>query len=210
MIALLDLQLGVRVFVSKLPPRISGLFAFDEAAGACMLINAAHRRSRRAETAAHELGHLVANRGEPEILLENAPEQAREERYANAFARGFLTPARAVMQQFQQITAGASHLTRRHVIVLAHTFGVSHEAIVCRLEELKLAKSGTWDWFHAHRGITGQQEKQVLAELGLPDPDRDGARAATSLRLRPARRRGLAARAAERGATRASASPRPG
>jgi Zn-dependent peptidase ImmA (M78 family)/transcriptional regulator with XRE-family HTH domain len=181
-VALLELQLGVRVFVRKLPTRISGLYAFDEAVGACILVNAVGRR-RRQNTAAHELGHLVSSRGDPEVLLEHGPEQAREERYASAFARGFLTPARAVMQQFQEFTAGASHLTRRHVIMLAHFFSVSREAMVRRMEELKVTKSGTWDWFQSHGGITDAQERQVLGDSAAIDTDRDDANGLASMRL---------------------------
>ena len=62
-LALLDAQLGVRVFVRKLPSRISGLYAFDEAVGACMLFNASHQRSRLNQTAGHGLGHLISTRG---------------------------------------------------------------------------------------------------------------------------------------------------
>jgi Zn-dependent peptidase ImmA (M78 family)/transcriptional regulator with XRE-family HTH domain len=182
-ISLLELQLGVRVFVRKLHPRISGLFAYDASIGACMLLNAVHRRDRRTLTAAHELGHLVSARGEPEVLLEGTAEQAREERYANAFARGFLMPARSVMQKFQEITAGSSHITRRHVIVLAHAFSVSREAMVRRLEELKLTKPGTWDWFEDHGGISDEQERQVLGDLSPADVHRHEANQPTSLRL---------------------------
>src|SRR3954452_4242994 len=57
-LSLLEAQLGVRVFVRKLPSRMSGLYVFDEAVGACMLFHAGHPRSRRNQTAAHELGHL--------------------------------------------------------------------------------------------------------------------------------------------------------
>lgn len=183
MIALLEHQLGVRVFVRPLPGRISGLYAFDEAVGACMLINVSVRRTRRRYAAAHELGHLVSSRGEPDILLENSSMQAREERYANAFANAFLMPARAVMQQFDEITAGASHLTRRHVILLAHVFGVSREAMVRRLETLALARTGTWDWFELHGGISDVQEREVLGDTAMPDTDRGDARSPASLRL---------------------------
>jgi Zn-dependent peptidase ImmA (M78 family)/DNA-binding XRE family transcriptional regulator len=166
-LTLLEAQVGVRVFVRRLPSRISGLYAFDEAVGACMLFNAAHPRSRRSQTAAHELGHLVSTRGEAEVLLDDSPELARDERYANSFARAFLTPARAVMQMFRQVTAGSAHLSRRHVIVMAHAFGISREAMVRRLEELKLAKSGTWDWFTAHGGITDAQARHVLGDASF-------------------------------------------
>ena len=37
--------------------------------------------------------------------------------------------------------------------------------MVRRLEELHLAKRGTWDWFQANGGITDEQARQVLGEL---------------------------------------------
>ena len=96
------------------------------------------------------------------------PENSREERYANAFGRCFLTPAGAVRQKFQEVTAGSTHLTRRHIIVMAHFFGVSREAMVRRLEELGLTKKGTWDWFIANGGISDEQVVQVLGDLLTP------------------------------------------
>lgn len=163
-ISILDLQLGIRVYLCPLDSRISGLFAYDRRAGACMLLNALHPRARLMTTVAHELGHFVSTRNEPEVLTEDALFASREERYANSFARGFLTPSRAVKQRFQDITAGHSHLTRRHIIVLANAFGVAREAMVRRLEELRLAKRGTWDWFQANGGITDEQAREVLGE----------------------------------------------
>jgi Zn-dependent peptidase ImmA (M78 family)/DNA-binding XRE family transcriptional regulator len=182
-VKLLELELGVRVYIRRLDSRISGLFAYDDALGACMLLNANHPRDRRTQTAAHECGHLVSTRREPEILHLEAPETSREERYANAFGRAFLTPARAVMQKFQDVTAGSDRLTRRHVIVLGHFFSVSREAMVRRLEELKLVKSGTWDWFLDNGGITDDQERQVLGDLSVPDAERVEAERPTTLRL---------------------------
>lgn len=172
-ISVLELQLGARVFVRRLPPKISGLYAFDDRAGACILLNAAHPKDRRAQTGAHELGHFISTRREPDALHAGSPESSREERYANTFARAFLTPARAVMALFKEITAGATQLTRRHIILLAHTFGVSREAMARRLEELGLTKPGTWDWFENTGGITDLQAAQVLGEA----PGQDGARA---------------------------------
>jgi Zn-dependent peptidase ImmA (M78 family)/DNA-binding XRE family transcriptional regulator len=182
-ITLLEMELGVRVYVRRFDGHISGLFAYDEALGPCMLLNANHPRDRRTQSAAHECGHFVSTRREPEILHKNEPETSREERYANAFGRGFLTPARGVMQKFQEVTAGSDRLTRRHVVVLAHFFAVSREAMVRRLEELKLAKTGTWDWFEANGGITDKQERQVLGDLSVPDARKAEADRPTTLRL---------------------------
>lgn len=182
-VTLLEFELGVRVYVRKLKAKISGLFVYDETLGACILLNANHPKDRRAQTAAHECGHLVSTRREPEILHFHGTENSREERYANAFGPAFLAPSRAVMQKFQEIVAGAPKLTRRHVIVLAHYFNISREAMVRRLEDLKLVKSGTWIWFMDQGGITDEHEKQVLGDLVSPDGAKAEAGKPTTLRL---------------------------
>ena len=182
-ITILELELGVRVYIRKLDARISGLFIYDDALGACMLLNASHPKERRKQTAAHEMAHLISTRRQAELLKERGNENSREERYAAAFARAFLTPARAVMQKFKEVTAGAEKLTRRHIIVLAHYFGVSREAMVRRLEELRLTKQGTWDWFESYGGITDDQARQVLGELVGIDSAKAEASQPTTLRL---------------------------
>ena len=121
-----------------------------------------NRKDRRNQSGGHELGHFTATRRLPEIYQDEKHENSREERYANAFGRAFLTPARTVMQKFRELTAGASHLTRRHLILLAHFFGVSRQAMVLRLEELELTRKGKWDWFKDNGGITDEQVKQVI------------------------------------------------
>jgi Zn-dependent peptidase ImmA (M78 family)/DNA-binding XRE family transcriptional regulator len=182
-VTLLEMELGVRVYVRRFDGKISGLFAYDEALGPCILLNANHPRDRRTQSAAHECGHFVSTRREPEILHNHEPENSREERYSNAFGRAFLTPARGVTQKFQEVTAGSDRLSRRHVIVLAHFFGVSREAIVRRLEELGLVKPGTWDWFQSNGGITDEQARQVLGDLSIPDAYKAEADRPTTLRL---------------------------
>jgi Zn-dependent peptidase ImmA (M78 family)/DNA-binding XRE family transcriptional regulator len=182
-VTVLEMELGIRVYIRRFDGRISGLFAYDEALGACILLNANHPRDRRTQTAGHETGHFVSNRRQAEILHTDEIENSREERYANAFGRAFLTPARAVMQKFQEVTAGSDRMSRRHVIVLAHFFGVSREAMVRRLEELGLVKTGTWDWFQANGGITDEQARQVLGDLPSPDNAKSEADRPTTLRL---------------------------
>lgn len=182
-ITLLEMELGVRVYVRRIDGRISGLFAYDDSLGACILLNANHPRTRRAQTAAHECGHFISTRRDLEVLHLNEAENSRDERYANAFGRALMTPARGVMQKFQEVTAGSNLLTRRHVIVLAHFFHVSREAMVRRLEELKLVKAGTWDWFVDNGNITDEQERQVLGDLQIPDLHKAEADRPTTLRL---------------------------
>ena len=183
LVTLLEMEIGVRIYVRRLHASISGLFAYDEVVGACILLNANHPRERRNQSAGHETAHFVATRRKPEVLQSGKGENSREERYANAFARSLLTPARSVMQKFADVTAGADTLTRNHIIILAHYFGVSREAMVRRLEELGVMKSGTWDWFCANGGITDEQARLVLGDQALPDEARVDADRPTTLRL---------------------------
>src|SRR5205814_9089381 len=81
------------------------------------------------------------------------------------------------------VSVGSATLTRRHVIILAHAFGVSREAMVRRLEELALTRDGTWDWFQSYGGITDEQAQQVLGDLPGPDPHKTEADRPTTLRL---------------------------
>ena len=181
--SLLEMEIGIRVYIRPMDSKVSGMFAYDEAVGACMLLNAKHPLERRNQSGAHELGHFVSSRGTPEILYSHGSVNSRAERYANVFGRAFLTPSRAASNKFHEITAGSSHLSRRHVIVLAHTFGVSREAMVRRLEELKLTKQGSWEWFKDNGGITNQQARQVLGERIRSDEDRSSSSQPTSLRI---------------------------
>ena len=170
MLSLLELDLGVRVYIRPLALEVFGLFAFDETCGACMLLNEKHPVERRNQTAAHELGHFVSSRGTPAIMCAAGSRKSPNERYADVFGRTFLTPVRTVTQKFYEVTAGSSRLTRKQVIVLARYFGVSREAMVRRLEEVGLAKEGTWDWFDENWGIIQHHVLEVPADT-LAEPD---------------------------------------
>ncbi len=161
-VSILELDLSIRVYFRPLHSIVSGLFAFDESVGACILINSSQSAGRRQYTMAHELGHFISARSKPSVMRSHGMPKSREERYADVFARAFLTPARTVCAKFSQVTTGASHLTRRHVIMLAHYFHVSREAMVRRLEELNLARAGAWDWFLRNGGITDKQHQAVI------------------------------------------------
>ena len=45
-VSILDLQLGIRVYLRRLDAKVAGLFAYDEIAGACVLLNANHPHER--------------------------------------------------------------------------------------------------------------------------------------------------------------------
>ena len=182
-VSLLELELHFRVYIRRIDSKISGLFAYDDALGPCILLNASHSRERRTQSAVHECGHFISARSQPEVLPSDEIDNSREERFAVAFGQAFLAPAEGVMQKFRDITAGGENLTRRHVIVLSHFFGLSREAMVRRLETLKLVKQGAWDWFESNGGITNEQAQQVLGDLRIPEKENLDADRPTTLRL---------------------------
>ena len=84
-VSMVDLDLGIRVYLQPLDSRISGLFAYDDAVGACMLLNASHPIGRRTYTVAHELGHFTSTRREPGV-----PESRQQPKFAGRAIRGLL------------------------------------------------------------------------------------------------------------------------
>lgn len=164
--SIIELDLGVRLYQRRLSSKskVAGLFTYDDAVGACILLNANHPLERRVQSAAHEVGHFVGTRRVPEVLEDDEQFLSRDERYANAFGRAFLTPRRSFSESFRQLTAGADMLTRRHVILLANQYNISREACVRRLEELELLKRGTWEWLKTKGGIKDRHAREVLGE----------------------------------------------
>ena len=140
---LMELDLGIRLYQRRLSSgsKVDALFTYDQTLGACILLNANFPLERRIQSAAHELGHFVGTRQAPEVLEENEKFQSREERYAHAFGRAFLTPRKSFETAWRQLTAG-SEITRRPIIVQAYHFRISREACVRRLEELGLVVRG--------------------------------------------------------------------
>jgi len=164
-VSLLELEVGIRVFVRPLPSgSISGLFVFDQMIGACMLLNRNHPRERRALTAAHEYAHFLSTRQQPDILSEptHSP-QSREEKFATAFAMALMMPAAAIRRRFEDLRRQAGRFSPRHLILLAHQFNVSEEALCRRLEELSLVRAGMWESLRG-RGFSGDLVREVLGD----------------------------------------------
>lgn len=163
---MIELDLGIRLYQRRLSSgsKVAGLFTYDDAVGACILLNANHPLERRIQSAAHEVGHFIGTRRVPEVLEDDEQFQSRDERYAKAFGRAFLTPHKSFSESFRQLTAGDDMLTRRHVILLAHQYNISREACVRRLEELGLLKKGTWEWLKTKGGINDTHMREVLGD----------------------------------------------
>ena len=167
--SIIELGLGIRLYQRRLSSKskVAGLFTFDETVGACILLNANHPLSRRIQSAGHEVGHFFGTRRNPEVLEEDERFLSRDERYANAFGRAFLTPSQSFEESFRQLNDITGKLTRRLIILLSQQYNISRQACCLRLEELGLAKRGTWDWFEKNGGITEDHMREVLGEMAI-------------------------------------------
>lgn len=171
--SIIELGLGIRLYQRRLSSKskVAGLFTFDETVGACILLNANHPLSRRIQSAGHEVGHFFGTRRNPEVLEEDERFLSRDERYANAFGRAFLTPSESFEESFRQLKDITGKITRRLIILLSQQYNISRQACGLRLEELGLAKKGSWDWFEKNGGITEDHVRDVLGEMtNRPDP----------------------------------------
>ena len=161
----LELDMGVRIFARSLPSSISGLYAFDVSVGACILINANHPRRRRLQTLTHECAHFVSDRSEADIYDEAAAVSLTvEERFARRFGYAFLMPSSTVRARFQALVSEATNFDVRALVLLAHQFDVTTEAMCRRLEELELLAAGTWETLK-DAGYSNRLEREVLGDI---------------------------------------------
>ena len=158
-------DVGIRIFFFEMPSRIAGLFAYNEILGACIGINTKHPRDRRNWSLAHEYGHFLMTRYQPEItVLTVAGRSHKKERLADSFARYFLMPASGLNRRFTELhRSSKGGITLAHVCTLADLYQVSVQALILRLEELRRLPTGTWERLKDE----GFKVQQAQAMLGI-------------------------------------------
>jgi Zn-dependent peptidase ImmA (M78 family)/DNA-binding XRE family transcriptional regulator len=171
---LLELELGVRIFVRPLPSSVAGVYAYHEELGACILLNSRHPRARRRWTLAHELAHFMTTRREPSVAIVGDRKHP-DDIFADAFAAAFLMPSATVRKIFDEYVGQEGRFSARHLIFGAHRLGVSLEAFARQLERLELVPSGTYDSLR-DRGLNEEAVQQVLGGRVDSDGTEPGAR----------------------------------
>ncbi len=166
--AIAELDLGMRIFIRPLASGIAGVFAYHPELGACVVLNANHRRTRQAWTLAHEIAHLLTSRSEAEVCASDG-QKAPTERFADLFAAAFLMPAPTVRRRFSETTDAEGKFSTRHLYLLAHRLHVSVEAICRRLENLRLLPSGTIDRVRAS-AARGTLREILVDESQVEEP----------------------------------------
>jgi Zn-dependent peptidase ImmA (M78 family)/DNA-binding XRE family transcriptional regulator len=143
----LEIEVGLRVFLLPLPRNVAGVFVYVDELGGCIGVNISHPAERRRWTMAHEYAHYLATRDRAEITPVTQRRQPPEsERFADAFAANFLMPRSGLSRRFHELKRSKDDkVTPALLVQLAHAYEVSVQALTLRLEDLRLVASGTWD-----------------------------------------------------------------
>jgi transcriptional regulator with XRE-family HTH domain len=133
----LDNKLRFKILHMPLEDGVSGASVVDNALGVGILINANDAPWRRHFDLAHELFHVITwNVFSPEEIG-NGTTITRPEQYANIFASSLLLPENHLREALKE-TATDNEIRIIDIIELAKEFGVSTEAVLWRLVNLKM------------------------------------------------------------------------
>ncbi len=168
---LLENDVDLRIFSMRMPSQIAGMFAYSEELGGCIAVNSRHPEERRRWSMAHEYGHFLSGRYQAEVSNTLPARKPPMERFADTFARFFLMPSAGLRRRFNQaIRVSGGRISVADLVRLAHHYAVSVEAMILRLEELRLISLGTWQRLKDQRF----RVREAQAELGLEPLSQQG------------------------------------
>ena len=166
--ALMEFELGMRVFERPLPSKVSGAVAFEATVGGFVLLNSLHPLYRRRVTAGHEIGHVLVRKLGLSILFAEDEPADREERFFDLFGVALLTPAAAVRKKADELQRMFGSFSVRQLLMMALFFNVSIEAMTRRMVRLGLLKPGTYEQLRA-RGVGLKHRDRVLEDLPVAE-----------------------------------------
>jgi Zn-dependent peptidase ImmA (M78 family) len=162
-----------RVYVLPQKGRLNAAAFHHPAIGGSVLL-AERSIPRMRFTLARALGHLLANRDEAMVDLQEERKKSPTETFATAFASALLMPARGLRERFGAVHSEANEVSDIAVLFLARTFGVTLKALRLRLEALKLATPATLRRIDeaVQQAGSGARTGEVDAPQELPDQPR--------------------------------------
>lgn len=166
---ILEEKCGLKIFYLPIPEErgIFGMFTFDEGRGGCILVNANPTRGNQLFSLAHEYAHFIFHKGKLGIISFEKEKNKFDERLANIFASEFLMPENAVNDLFNIRIKKRGEVTAEDVIYIADYLGVSFQAMVYRLNNLKLLSDNKKEELIDDTWITAVRES-----MGIPEPER--------------------------------------
>lgn len=175
----LEQEVGLRLFFIKMPAKFSAMYVYSEPLGGCMAINSDHPEERRRWSMAHDYAHFLSNRYKTVVSMSSAEGHNRfrrepdSEKFADLFPLYFLMPTAGLMRrvaEMRQGSPGAKEASKESLRIsdlfrLAHRYGVSPQALVRHLEDLRELPAGTWEQLRSRVAIREAQERLGLGEI---------------------------------------------
>jgi len=159
---LLAREVGLRIYGLPIKPnKYSAIYLYSGQIGGCIAFNSKQPVPRSRFTLAHEYGHFLTSRSK--INLYRNSELPKIERIADRFAVHFLMPTSGIIRRFKDIQNQKRKFTPYDLVVMAHYFGVSAEALSYRLEDLRLIGTSTLEGIRDR----GFKVSEAQKELGL-------------------------------------------
>ena len=155
---ILENTLRFKVIHLGLGDGLSGASIVDSALGVGVLINANDAPWRRNFDLAHELFHIITWNIFSHEEIGDGSRKTKPEQYADSFAASLLLPKEHLLAALKEIAVN-QELKLVDIIELAKEFGVSSEAILWRLVNLKKIKKS--------------QVEKILADPEFRNLDRD-------------------------------------
>jgi Zn-dependent peptidase ImmA (M78 family)/DNA-binding XRE family transcriptional regulator len=171
---ILENEVGLRIFAFPLPSAIAGMFVFAADFGGCIAFNSRHPRDRQRWSLAHEYGHFLMTRYQPEVtILQAYTRSPKAERLVDYFAGSFLMPGAGLTRRFNALKRehGNDGITPADLLQLSSYYRVSLQALILRLEGLRLVPAGSWDRLDS-KGFKVMEARERL-DLSADAPDEE-------------------------------------
>jgi Zn-dependent peptidase ImmA (M78 family)/transcriptional regulator with XRE-family HTH domain len=136
LLSVLENDLRFKILHLPLEDGVSGASIVDNALGVGILININDAPWRRNFDLAHELFHVVTWGVFSPVEIGDGTKKTRPEKYADIFASSLLMPESHLINALNEI-ASNNEIRPVDIIELAKDFGVSSEAVLWRLVNLK-------------------------------------------------------------------------
>lgn len=166
---ILEEKCGLKIFYLSIPENkdISGMFTFDEKIGGCILINSTPVSGRQLFSLAHEYAHFIFHKTQSGVVSSEKDKGTSDEKIADYFAGEFLMPESAVNDIFNIRVENRNDITAEDVLYLAYYFGVSFQAMVYRLNNLKLVNNDKKEGLLKDTWVAA-----VRQSMGISEPER--------------------------------------
>lgn len=166
---ILEEKCGVKIFYLPIPEEngIFGMFAFGSKIAGCILINSNASFGRQLFSLAHEYGHFIFHKKRLGIISYEKEKNTSDEKLSDYFASNFLMPEESVYNIFNLRIKKRQNVTAEDVIYLADYFGVSFQAMIYRLNNIKLLSNYTKEKLINETWISA-----VRKSMGISEPER--------------------------------------